>query len=175
MRKTFQYRLYPTAHQGSIMLRMLEECRCVFNQTLAYRKDAWEQRQEFISLYQTNKLLPSWKRERPSMTAVYSQVFLAVQQRIDLAFKAFFRRVKAGEQPGYPRFRGQGRYASFTYPQFGFSLGDGTVKAALLTPSDKAVGIDVGLESLATLSNGEKVPNPRFFRDAEKTLAKAQR
>jgi putative transposase len=38
-----------------------------------------------------------------------------------------------------------------------------------------AVGIDMGLTSFATLSNGEKVPNPRFFRTEEKELANAQR
>jgi putative transposase len=43
---------------------------------------------------------------------------------VDLAFKAFFRRVKAGEKPGFPRFKGQGRYRSFTYKQFGFKLTD---------------------------------------------------
>lgn len=36
------------------------------------------------------------------------------------------------------------------------------------------VGIDVGLASFATLSNGEKIDNPRFFREDEKALARAQ-
>jgi len=36
------------------------------------------------------------------------------------------------------------------------------------------VGIDVGLASFATLSNGEKIDNPRFFREDELALAKAQ-
>jgi hypothetical protein len=49
---------------------------------------------------------------------VQSQVLQNVAVRIDLAFKAFFRRVKAGEaEPGYPRFRGVGRDDSFTFPQ----------------------------------------------------------
>ncbi len=39
--------------------------------------------------------------------------------RLDKAFAAFFRRVKAGERPGYPRFQGKDRYNSFTYPQVG--------------------------------------------------------
>lgn len=39
--------------------------------------------------------------------------------RLELAFQAFFRRVTAGEHPGYPRFRGPGRYNSLTYPQYG--------------------------------------------------------
>jgi putative transposase len=40
--------------------------------------------------------------------------------RVDLAFQAFFRRVKAGETPGYPRFKGKGWYDSITYLQSGF-------------------------------------------------------
>ena len=37
--------------------------------------------------------------------------------RLKKAFDAFFRRLKAGETPGYPRFRGVGRYDSLTFPQ----------------------------------------------------------
>jgi putative transposase len=48
------------------------------------------------------------------------------QERVDLAYKAFFRRVKAGEKPGFPRFRGPGRYDSFTFKQFGFAI-DGSL------------------------------------------------
>ncbi|MFL5705671.1 MAG: RNA-guided endonuclease InsQ/TnpB family protein, partial [Ktedonobacteraceae bacterium] len=50
------------------------------------------------------------------------QVLQNVAVRIDLAFKAFFRRCKAGEKPGFPRFRGQDRYDSFTFPQSGFQI-----------------------------------------------------
>ena len=39
--------------------------------------------------------------------------------RVERTYHAFFRRVKIGEQPGYPRLQGQGRYTSFTYPQYG--------------------------------------------------------
>jgi putative transposase len=44
-----------------------------------------------------------------------------------------------------------------------------------LEPKTEAIGVDVGLESFATLSNGEKIANPRFFKRGEKALAKAQR
>jgi putative transposase len=50
-----------------------------------------------------------------------------VLRRVKKAFDAFFRRVKNGETPGYPRFQGKGRYASFTYPQGGFELIKGKV------------------------------------------------
>jgi len=39
----------------------------------------------------------------------------------------------------------------------------------------EVVGVDVGLESFATLSTGENIENPRFFRTEEQTLGKAQR
>jgi len=44
-----------------------------------------------------------------------------------------------------------------------------------LPASDKTVGIDVGLSSFATLSTGEKIANPRFFKTDEVKLTKAQR
>jgi len=44
-----------------------------------------------------------------------------------------------------------------------------------LQKNKKAVGIDVGLESFATFSTGEKIANPHFFKTEQKALAKAQR
>ena len=55
----------------------------------------------------------------PQFVAVYCHVLQDVVRRVDLAFKAFFRRVKAGETPCYPRFRGRDRYDSFTFKQPG--------------------------------------------------------
>jgi putative transposase len=55
----------------------------------------------------------------PEYAEVNAQVLQDVVQRVDRAFQAFFRRVKAGETPGYPRFHGCDRYNSFTYPQVG--------------------------------------------------------
>jgi transposase, IS605 OrfB family, central region len=216
MRKTFRYRIYPTKKQIRIMNQWLEECRWLFNHFLAERKEAWEQEQRSINYHAQATSLPTLKKQRPSLASVHSQVLQNVAVRIDLAFKAFFRRVKAGEKPGYPRFRGKGRYDSFTFPQSGFSLNGnilrlskiGNVKVVLHRPvegqiktctikrsstgkwyvmfscewepaplpeNNEAVGIDVGLHSFATLSTGEQIENPKFFRQEEKVLAKAQR
>ncbi len=216
--KTFKYRLKPSRSQRTKLNRTLELCRWVFNETLAIRKNTWEQEKKTLSLYDTNKRLPFWKAEHPEMASVHSQVLQNVQERVDLAFKAFFCRVKAGEKPGYPRFRGYGRYASFTFKQSGFELLPagkglliskiGAVRIVLHRPiegrvktltvqrdavgnwyacfacevdpqplpyNELAVGVDVGLESFATLSNGMKIDNPRFFRHDEKELAQVQR
>src|SRR6476661_1007840 len=117
MRKTFKHRLYPNKRQQRLLDAQLEECRWLYNELLAARKSAWEGRQESVRLYDQQATLPALKATRPTLAAVQSQVLQNVAVRIDLAFQAFFRRVRAGEAPGYPRFRGRGRYASITYPQ----------------------------------------------------------
>lgn len=89
------------------------------------RKDAWEQEQRSVSYYDTKRMLPIWKTERPFLSRVYSQVLQNVTERVEFAFQAFFRRVKSGEKEvGYPRFKGYGNYDSFTYVQSGFKLDD---------------------------------------------------
>jgi putative transposase len=49
------------------------------------------------------------------------------------------------------------------------------VEANLLSSNEKSVGIDVGLRQFAVLSNGQEIPNPRFFQKGQKALAKAQK
>ena len=118
MRKTFKYRLYPNNQQTRLLEQQLEECRWLYNHLLEERKTAWEQRQESVRLYDQQATLPALKAERTTLAGVQSQVLQNVAVRIDLAFQAFFRRCKAGEEePGYPRFRGKGRYDSITFPQ----------------------------------------------------------
>src|SRR5262245_35079564 len=117
MLRTFEYRLYPNKQQRRLLEQQFEECRWLYNHLLAERRDAWEQRQESLRYYDQATSLPALKAQRLSLAQVNAQVLQNVAVRIDLAFKAFFRRVKAGEAPGYPRFRGQGRYDSITYPQ----------------------------------------------------------
>ena len=53
---------------------------------------------------------------------VGSQVLQEVLERLDKAYKAFFRRIKGKEKAGFPRFRGRDRYDSFTLKQVGWKL-----------------------------------------------------
>ncbi len=90
---------------------------------LGYRKDAYEQEQRTADWYETKRLIPVYKKTiRQTLSKVYSQVLQNVTERVDLAFKAFFRRLKSGETPGFPRFKGYGRYDSMTYAQSGFKV-----------------------------------------------------
>lgn len=121
-RKTFRYRLYPTASQERALLSTLEECRWLYNLLLEERRDAYRQSGKGVSLYSQINRFPDLKSFRKSLKNVHSQVLQNVAVRVEFAFKAFFRRCTAGEKPGYPRFRGKGRYDSFTYPQSGFQI-----------------------------------------------------
>lgn len=216
MLKTYKYRLFVTKKQQTILNSTLEECRWLYNHFLEQRKTYWEQDKKSLNYHFQAVSIVKLKQERESLNNVHSQVLQNVAVRIDLAFKAFFRRVKVGEKAGYPRFRGKGWYDSITYPQSGFEIKDGRLKLSKigsikfkyhrqlegklktcairrsaagkwyvsfsciveskpLPKSDKAIGIDVGLTSFATFSDGSKIGNPRFFRQDEKALAKVQR
>ena len=120
MRTSFQCRIYLTNGQRRILDAQLEACRWVYNETLAYRKRAYEDEQRTANWYETKRLLPLWKAERPALKLVHAQVLQNVTERVDLAFKSYFRHVKedAGEV-GYPRFKSFGRYDSITYAQYG--------------------------------------------------------
>ena len=116
MRKAYKYRIYLTNGQRRLLEAQLEECRWVYNQTLAARRDAHVLSSP-LGLYDTQALLPGWKAERPALKRVHSMILQNVQVRVELAFQAFFRRVKAKEPVnGYPRFKSFGRYDSITFP-----------------------------------------------------------
>jgi putative transposase len=218
MRKAFKYRIYLTNGQRRILEQQLEECRWVYNETLAYRKRAYEDNKRIANWYETKQLLPTWKDQRARLKLVHSQVLQNVTQRVDLAFQAFFRRVRErAEEVGFPRFKGKERYDSITYPQYGNGVrldGDrlilskvGAVQVVLhrplegapktvtltcgctgkwyvsfsceidarpLPPTSMVVGVDVGLASFATLSSGERIDNPRFYRRDEPDLKRVQ-
>jgi len=122
VRKPFQFRLYPTKKQAQALQSLLNECRWIYNELLAQRKLAYEDLEISLTKYQQSMFLPVLKEERPSLKNVHSQVLQNIVDRLDKAFQAFFRRCKAGENPGFPRFRGVHRYNSFCYPQSGFAL-----------------------------------------------------
>ena len=117
MRITYRYRLFPTSAQRTALQCQIDCCRWTYNKALEARKDAWEQEQCSVSRYDTMKMLPDWKAEHEWLKQGHAQAMQEALTRLDLAFQAFFRRVKAGQKPGYPRFRGKERYDSFTYPQ----------------------------------------------------------
>ena len=117
VRKTFEYKLKPTLAQEQALETVLRRCRTLYNAALEQRKTWWERGQsQGATYYQQKGELPDLKAACPEYTEVNAQVVQDVLLRLDRTFQAFFRRVTAGETPGYPRFQGRGRYNSFTYP-----------------------------------------------------------
>jgi len=91
----------------------------LYNTALEQRIVVWKARSLSLTCYQQQAELPDMKAAFPDYADIHSQVLQDVLTRLDRAYQAFFRRVKAGETPGFPRFQGRGRYHSFTYKQFG--------------------------------------------------------
>jgi putative transposase len=119
VRKSFTYKLKPTPEQEQALAFVLRRCRELYNAALQERRDAWHQCGVSVTAAGQSAQLPAVKEVRPEYHDIHSQVLQDVLTRLDRAFQAFFRRVKAGETPGYPRFQGASRYNSFTYKQFG--------------------------------------------------------
>jgi putative transposase len=216
-RKTFVYKLRPTRAQEAALSETLETCRHLCNNALRERKEAWEERHESIGFARQCAALPAQKTENAFLAAIHSQVAQEVLHRVDRSFEAFFRRCKAGEAPGYPRFKGRGWYDSFTFPQWGngvqfvdgrlFLSKIGTLRFCADRPlhgtpktctirrrvdgwyacivceaepcpwpeTGQSVGIDLGIEAFATLHTGERLPNPRPLKQAQRQLKRAQR
>jgi len=136
---------------------------------------------------------------------------------VDHAYQAFFRRLRAGQNPGYPRFRNRHRFDSIIFPVYdnGVRIKDdrlyvqnaGSIKvkwhrpvggmpksvtlrrlcgkwyvsiscavpAQLLPLSLEELGIDVGIENFATMSDGQHIANPHYLELGQESLANAQR
>lgn len=122
VRKAFQYRLKLTKKQQRMLETYLGGCRWLYNELLSQRKLAYEELEMSLTKYQQLMFLPELKLEKPELDQIHSQVLQNVVDRLDKAFKGFFRRCKAGEKPGFPRFRGKHRYNSFCFPQSGFII-----------------------------------------------------
>jgi putative transposase len=219
VRKTYKYKLTPTPVQAQALEMVLAHCRTLYNVALEQRKTWWERRQDRSSTYYQQAMeLPELKSACPTYAEVNAQVLQDVLRRLEKAFQAFFRRLQAGEKAGYPRFQGERRYHSFTFPQYGggavidgsmLNLSKiGRIRIRLHRPlegipktvtisreadgwyacvscaaipmrplplTSKETGIDVGLESFATLADGAIVHNPRCYRNAEAYLRRCAR
>jgi putative transposase len=216
--KSFAFKIYPNKHTRETFERWLDGCRELYNAGLQERRDAYRKSHTSINYHMQSAQLPDVKRQRPDIAEINAQVLQDTLRRLSKAFDAFFRRVKAGETPGYPRFKGKHRFHSFTFPQnkdafriegkylWLSKIGrvkikqhrpiTGEIKTCTITrepdgwyaifaaeenqspwfpKTGETVGIDVGLTSFATLSTGEEIPNPQYFRQAERRLKTAQR
>jgi len=212
--RTFRYPLLPTLAQERSLESWRVSCQRLYNGALEERTGAWRKARKSIGYNAQTASLTELRTDCPEWHDIPVEIARSALRRVHRAFQAFFRRCKAGERPGYPRFRSRDRYDSFGIgrariegdrvhvPKLGpvrFKLYrplKGTVRDVTLKREakrwmvcivcdlgaappkvavSKSVGIDLGLEAFATLSNGGRVDNPRHFRYAEALLARRQR
>jgi len=224
VQRAFKFRLYPTSKQDDALGLVCAAHAELYNAGLQERRDAWRMRKTSVSAASQMLQLKEIRAARPDQAVWSARSQQQTLRRLDKAFGAFFRRVKAGETPGYPRFRAAARFDSVDFRHGDrikfhpenrrlYVMGVGHVKVrqhrnlpegALLgqvsvkregsgrrtrwfvvipvqvqpepLPATGAVtGIDLGVASFLTTSEGVHVPNPRHLKTSAARLAAAQR
>ena len=97
------------------MLALLDTLRGLYNAALEERRTAYQRQGVSLSYFAQAKELKELKTIDDPCASVHTHLLQDVLKRLDRAYQAFFRRVKAGQKPGFPRFKGCWRYRSFTF------------------------------------------------------------
>lgn len=116
MIKTYKYRLVPTRKQATALQHTLDSCRFLYNCALEQRK------MQRIGYYEQKRQVTEVRAEFPEYRGIHVHVLQRVVAKLDLAFQSFFRRIKTGQKPGFPRFKGRERFNSFSFNNTGFKL-----------------------------------------------------
>lgn len=219
MRRAYVFRLRPTARQHVALAACADAHRELYNAALQERRDAWASSATPINYGDQSAQLTEIRAARPDQAVWSFSSQQATLRRLNKAFTGFFRRVKAGQTPGYPRFKGKARFDSVEWPKDGdgarwrpdsnrvYLQGIGWVKTHLhrdvrgrvktiqikrqgrhwmlvlscddvptnpLPSTGRQVGVDVGIASFSTTSDGEHIDNPHWGRTAADKLTAAQ-
>jgi len=110
------FKLYPNAREAERLTGWIRLHCELYNAALEERIDAYRKHGTSISYYDQQNMLPAIKADRPEFVELGSHALQQTLRKLDLAFQAFFRRVKAGQTPGFPRFKASKRFSGFCYP-----------------------------------------------------------
>lgn len=182
MLKAVKVRLYPTKAQREIVASQFGACRYIYNRSLALRKFVFERYGKTLSAHDLIKRIAVLKERQPWLKDADSQALQQSVRHMDEAYKHFFRRVKKGKTPGFPRFKSKHHpRQSYQYPQRVKIEGNrvylpkvGWVKARGLRPDiagkiktvtvsmeayryHAAILIDDGIEAVEPSNNGQTV------------------
>jgi putative transposase len=123
------YRMYPSHRQSAMLLDALGLHQRLYNAALEQRITSWRTQLKGISLGEQSRDLTELRAEFPEYAGLNAQSSQVTLKRLDLAFQAFFRRVKSGETAGFPRFKSFERFSGWGYKTHGdgfrFVPGDG--------------------------------------------------
>src|SRR6266699_6034716 len=99
--------------QDAATLELMQaKCRGLYNWWVMRLRDG----ERWPGVYEAKKTLQASKRHDPELAWVYSKLLHEVYYRLDKAMQAFFRRLEAGEKPGFPRVRPRHHFFTLCYP-----------------------------------------------------------
>ena len=113
------YKLYPTPKQALALSALLHSHQQLYNAALEERISAWSKAKKSISYADQCKSLTVLRTDLPEWQAANCSSQQMTLRRLDKAFTAFFRRVKAGQAPGFPRFKSLARFPGFSFKAHG--------------------------------------------------------
>lgn len=118
MKKAYKHKIYPTKAQQAVLEQQLAEACRLYNAAIQERTEAWQRCKLSISWYDQKKSLTAI-RQAGDTTLINCGTGQQILKRVDLAFKAFFDRVKKGKTPGYPRYKSSRYFDSLPYQMYG--------------------------------------------------------
>ena len=184
MLKAYKYRIYPNKEQKIQIEKTFGCCRFVYNQTLAYRKDAYEKEKKSISRTGCNNYCNrELKKGYEWLKEVDKFALTNTIYNMDAAYRNFFR-----EHAGYPKSKSRHDNhktytTNFTNGNIAVDFVRGKYFVSVLVETEhvemphrnKNTGLDLGIKDLCVTSDGEKYENPKTIKRYEKKLAKLQR
>lgn len=105
MEYSYKFRIYPSEKQRQQICRTFGCCRFVWNYYLAKRKEVYEQSGETLNYNACSGDMTHLKKSLEWLREVDATALQSALRDLDAAYQNFFRRVKQGEKPGYPRFK----------------------------------------------------------------------
>lgn len=118
MHLTYRYRLLTSRANRRRLEAAVEAQRHLYNAALLERIDCYAKTGRTITYLDQSKSLTACRAALPEMAAMPAHLQRGTLRRLDRAFQSFFRRVKAGQKPGFPRFKGRGWYDTLEWAEF---------------------------------------------------------
>lgn len=122
---TYKYRLLPTKRQYAALSAICEAQRQLYNAALAERIDCYRKTGKTLTYIGQAMELRECRAALPEMAALPANLQRGTLRRLDAAFQGFFSRVKRGDRPGFPRFKGKHFFHSFEFAEFSGITFDG--------------------------------------------------
>ena len=119
MRRAYVFRLRPTSRQHIALAACVEAHHELYNAALQERRDARAHSNTRIYYGDQSAQLTEIRSVRTDQAVWSFSSQQATLRRLNKAFAGFFRRVRAGQKPGYPRFKGHARFDSAEWPKDG--------------------------------------------------------